>query len=712
MTGRENEGVAKPPRWSTVTRRWVTVTALMSVPAGLAAAVMTLAIRTGNTGSIWPLLPSTAVIAGVGGLLSGLRPRYAGGWLMLTTGVLFLVGQIAEQGASGLQRGEVPVGWAGPAVWVAGWIYPPALVPFFVFLPLTFPDGRLPSRRWRPLAVAAGALAVVLTLVRAFAMPTLSVSADADWPNPYVLGDFGAAAPTVNLGAQLGVLLASIAATGSLVGRWQRAHDNARRQILWVLLALGAVCVSFAADAVLALLAPALYPQLFPVIQLTPVVVPIAVAVAVLRHRLFDIDVLVSRTIVYGALTAALLLLYAAVVVAVGSVVPTSGDAAGRLVATALVAVVFVPARQWLQRTVGRRLVGARVEPYVALVQLSRKLDAPTMPDDVLTMLARSLAEALSAPYVLIEPVWDGTPLPSAEHGRPLGDHSRLVEVTLSHSGIPVGHLFVAQRRHEQFAATDLRLLSDLALPTAAALYALGLSRDLAHSRERLVRTIEDERRRLGRDLHDGLGPSLAAISMQAETAASLIHSDPDGAARLLSRLVDQTERAVGETRQLAYTHRPPTLDALGLVVALSSHITHLTSIPVELVVPDVLPQLPAAVEIAVYRIALEALNNVIAHADAHRCRLRITHDRTSLIVEVEDDGRGIPPHHRPGIGHDSMRERAEELGGTLTMSVGRAGRGTLVRAVLPCDDHAAPTDPETVSSTEEHVAQGTPWHT
>lgn len=549
----------KPPWWSTGTRRWVTVTALMSVPAGLVAAVVTLAILRGNTGSIWPLLPSTAVIAGVGALLSGLRPRYAGGWLMLTTGVLFLVGQIADQGAAGLQPGDVPVGWVARALWVDGWIYPPALVPFFVFLPLTFPDGRLPSRRWLPLAVAAGALAVVLALVRAFGMPTLSVGPHAEWPNPYALEGFGAAAPTVDLDAQVGVLLASIAATGSLVGRWRRAHQTARRQILWVLLAMGVVCAAFAADAVLALLAPAAYPQVFPIIQLTPIVVPIAVAVAVLRHRLFDIDVLVSRTVVYGVLTASLLLVYAAVVVAVGSVLPTSGDATGRLVAVALVAVAFAPARQWLQRTVGRRLVGARVEPYVALVRLSRKLEAPTPSDHVLTMLARSVAEALRAPYVHIQPVWDGTPLPSAEHGRRLRDRSRLVEVTLSHSGIPVGHLLVAQRRHEQFAATDLQLLSDLALPTAAALYALGLSRDLHHSRERLVRTIEDERRRLGRDLHDGLGPSLAAISMQAETAASLIHSDPDGAARVLSRLVDQTERVVRETRQLAYTRRPST---------------------------------------------------------------------------------------------------------------------------------------------------------
>jgi signal transduction histidine kinase len=344
------------------------------------------------------------------------------------------------------------------------------------------------------------------------------------------------------------------------------------------------------------------------------------------------------------------------------------------------------------------------------MVQLSRTLEAQTPPDHVLATLAGSVAEALRSPYVLIRPIGEGAPLSSVEHGRRPSDRSRLVEVTLSHSGVSVGRLFVAPRRHEQFAPTDLRLLSDLALPTAAALYALMLSRDLRRSRERLVRTIEDERRRLGRELHDGLGPSLAAISMQAETAAALIYSDPHGAARVLSRLVDHTERVVEDTRHLAYTRRPPALDALGLVVALQSHLTHVTSIPVELAAADDLPHLPAAVEMAAYRIALEALNNVVAHADAHRCVLRITHDGERLTVEIEDDGRGILPGQRPGIGVDSMGMRAEELGGTLTLTTGRDGHGTMVRAVLPCDEPTTLADLRAVRPTNEQPAWRQRW--
>ena len=492
--------------------------------------------------------------------------------------------------------------------------------------------------------------------------------------------------------------------------RWRRANETVRRQILWVVLALGMVCAVFALDAAVAVLAPAAYPTVFPVIQLVPVVVPVAVAVAVLRYRLFDIEVLVSRAVVYGILTGVLLLTYAAVTAAVSSVLPASGEAAGRLFAAASVAVAFAPLRQWLQQRLGRRLFGARAEPYAALVDLSRELEAPSSPEQVLNTLAATVAEALKAPYAAIQPAWETGTEPSAGAGRRPPDTADLVEMELTHAGSRVGRLVVAQRSRDAFSAADLRLLSDLARPIAAALQTLRLSVDLQRSRERLVLTVEEERRRLGRDLHDSLGPSLAAISMQVETAAGLVRTDPDAAVRLLSNLLDQTEQAVRETRQLSHTHRPPVLDALGLVPALEAHVTHLTTVPVLLSVPEPLPALPAAVEIAAYRIALEALNNVAAHAHAASCGLRVTHDGHRLIVEVDDDGRGIPDHHRLGVGRESMRERAEELGGSVTVTTGRSGRGTMVRALLPCRPGASPTDRSSAGRPGNTTREGLPW--
>jgi signal transduction histidine kinase len=667
-------------------------TALMALPIALVAGIVALTARTGNTESTWTLLPSTAAIALVGALLAGLRPRYAGGWLLLVTGATFLLGQIANLWAyAGIAAEGTPTGTAAWALWVDNWIYPPALVPFFVLLPLTFPDGRLPSPRWRPVAVVAVALAGLLVLLGAFGTPTL-ILGSGRWPNPFALDALLDVAPTADLLAQLATLAAGIVATGSLVVRWRTADHSMRRQILWVVLALGAVCGAFAVDAAVALLAPEVYPLVFPVIQLMPIVVPVAVAVAVLRHQLFDVELLVSRALVYALLTATLVLLYAAAAAAAGLAWPGGGDAGGRLLAAALVAVAFAPLREWLQRRVGRRLFGDRAEPYAAFLRLSRKLEGTSSPDGVVATLATSVAEALKSPYAAVHLSEDGTLGPGAEHGRRPRDGTGLVQVELTHGGERVGRLVVGQRGREPFSAADLRLLSDLALPIGAALHAVRLSIDLHGSRERLVLSVEEERRRLGRELHDSLGPSLAAISMQVETAAGLVHSDPDRAAGMLSDLLDQTEQAVRETRALAHTHRPPALDALGLVAALEAHVSHLTSVPVTLTVPDPLPDLPAAVEIAAYRIALEALNNVIVHADARNCGLTITHDGRHLVVEVEDDGRGSPDDHRVGLGRDSMRERAEELGGTLTVLPGPSGRGTLVRAVLPCVHGVPPT--------------------
>ena len=693
-----------------MTRRWPAASALMAAPAALALGVLALTVHTGHTESVWTLLPSTAAIGVIGAFLAGLRPRYVGGWLLLITGVAFLVGQLAEQLVYvGADAGAAPSDLAVEALWVTNWIFPPALVPFFVLVPLTFPDGQLPSRRWRPLAAVAVALGGVLLVVGAYGMPTLMLGAAGQWPNPHYFGFFGSWGATVLGAAQLATLAASLLATASLVVRWRRASDTVRRQILWVVLALGVVCAVLVVDAAVAMLAPEAYPAVFPVIQLVPVVVPVAVAVAVLRFRLFDIEVLVSRAVVYGILTGVLLLTYAAVAAAVTSVLPSAGESAGRLLAAASVAVAFAPLRQWLQQRVGRRLFGARAEPYAALVDLSRELEASS-PEQVLATLAASVAQALKVPYAAIQAGWDTGTDPSGEAGRRPPDTANLVEMELTHAGSRVGRLVVAQRSRDAFSAADRRLLSDLARPIAAALQTLRLSMDLQKSRERLVLTVEEERRRLGRDLHDSLGPSLAAISMQVETAAGLVRTDPDAAVRALSNLLDQTEQAVRETRQLSHTHRPPVLDALGLVPALEAHVTHLTTVPVLLSVPEPLPGLPAAVEIAAYRIALEALNNVAAHAHADHCGLRVTHDGRRLVVEVDDDGRGVPDHHRLGMGRASMRERAEELGGTVTVTTGRSGRGTMVRALLPCRPGVTPADPSASGRLRDPTQEGLPW--
>jgi signal transduction histidine kinase len=249
-----------------------------------------------------------------------------------------------------------------------------------------------------------------------------------------------------------------------------------------------------------------------------------------------------------------------------------------------------------------------------------------------------------------------------------------------------------ARAGEETFTAGERRLLRDLAGQIGVAVHAMRLSeeairlsKDLQRSRERLVTAREEERRRLRRDLHDGLGPQLAGLTMTAEAARDAISDDPGRAQDLLDGLIEQTQEAVADIRRLVYALRPPALDAIGLVGALRMHASQHPGLQVSVVTPDDLPSLPAAVEVALYRIAAEALSNVENHAEASRCTLRLALDQTAgtVCLEVADDGRGIGANRGTGVGLSSMRERAAELGGTLTIATGTSG-GTVVTAALP----------------------------
>ena len=425
--------------------RWALPSALVVLPVTLAVATAALSVRGGLTEFTLTLLPSSAVGAIVGGLLAGLRPRYVGGWLMLTGGLAFLVGQLAEQVAyQGLVVSPGTVAYASTALWLGNWIFPPALVPLFVLVPLTFPDGHLPSRRWRPLLGFALLVVVELAVLGAFGSPTLRLG-DQYWPNPFAITALAGLIPTALIAGAVATLAAAIAAAGSLVSRWRRADATGRRQILWVALATLVVTVGFAVDAAVAALAPWAYPAVFPVLQVVTVVGPLAIAVSILRHQLFDIEIVFSRALVYTVLTAVLLGAYVATVAIMTSLVPTT-DVLGRLLGTAVVAVAFAPLRAWLQHLVRRRLFGGRAEPYAALTSLSRQLEAPTSPDRVLTTLATAVAQTLRSPYASVEIARHGTVTTAALFGQPPSNGTDVVAVDLTHGGQQVGRLVVGQR--------------------------------------------------------------------------------------------------------------------------------------------------------------------------------------------------------------------------------------------------------------------------
>ena len=301
----------------------------------------------------------------------------------------------------------------------------------------------------------------------------------------------------------------------------------------------------------------------------------------------------------------------------------------------------------------------------------------------MLPAIVETVAGALKAPHTAIFLKLEDRFETAAEHGQPTG--SPLV-LPLVYNNETVGRLEVSPRaKGEPYTPADRRLLEDLARQAGVAAHAVRLTADLQRSRERLVTAREEERRRLRRDLHDGVGPRLAALTLKIETARNRLSHDP-AAEELLSDLAGRAHEAVDDVRRSVHALRPPVLDELGLVPALRETAVQYGGNALEVCVraPEDLPPLPAAVEVAAYRIAQEAMTNVVRHAGARHCRvdLSLEGESGSLSLRVEDDGRG--PGGGPGVGLSSMRERAEELGGTCTVERSAGGTGTTVVATLP----------------------------
>ena len=417
---------------------------------------------------------------------------------------------------------------------------------------------------------------------------------------------------------------------------------------------------------------------------------PFGLAIGILRYHLFDIDVVVNRTLVYGGVTLGILASYAIVAAALGSLVGSEQGIGVELLATGAAALVALPLRDALQRTVNRLMYGDRDEPWRAMHRLGDVLEWAAEPDRAFPAIVDTVADALRVPFVALALVdVDGTERVVAERGEARG---ATVDQPLLHGTERVGRLVLGVRPGETgFRGDERRLLEDLGRQAGTAISAIRLRDDLALSRERLVVAREEERRRLRRDLHDGLGPSLAAIGLRAEASAATLGSDPEGARQLLDELGGDVRVALTDVRRLVDGLRPPALDELGLVEAVRQQAVRLEAggtagtptISVE-ARPEPLPELTAAVEVAAYRIALEALTNAVRHASATTSR--VLFDATgegTLQLEVVDDGQGLPSVPVPGVGLESMRERAEELGGTFVVEAGAVG-GTRVVARLP----------------------------
>ncbi|MFC7530811.1 histidine kinase [Actinoplanes sp. GCM10030250] len=412
-------------------------------------------------------------------------------------------------------------------------------------------------------------------------------------------------------------------------------------------------------------------------------------AIALRRHRLFDIERLANRSLVYAAVVTVLAGLYTAVVALLASVLRLS-DAVAAALAAAVAALVLAPLRSAAQDLVNRMMYGDRDDPAGVLAGLGGRLETVMLPDDVSPTVVETVARSLRVPYVAID-VGDDQ-LPAAEYGVPAG----AVHVEpLYHYGERVGRLRVSGRGvDDPLEPADLALIRSLAQQIGPALQAVRLHHDLVRSRAEVVALREDERRRLRRDLHDGLGPALAAIALKAGLAARQV---PAGSARnLLGEITDEVRTSLADVRRVVDALRPPALDELGLVAAVRARAVALTAdLVIEVIGPADRAVLPAAVETAGYRIAVEGMTNAVRHSGGTTCTVTIEAGDREVRVEIRDDGGGLAEARTPGVGLRSMRERAAELGGECTVesaggTVESAGStvesagGTVVRARLP----------------------------
>jgi two-component system, NarL family, sensor kinase len=612
----------------------------------------------------------------VGAFLVVRRPDLPFGWLLAGCAAIVAIGvAIASQSYAALSEG------AGSPLLQYG-----SLLATVQFLPVAvqglvnvrFPSGQVTSRFGRMLSrllVVGIALGLTGGLLGDWSLDLDRVDGTTGTiHNPLTGGTAAGEVASAFIVAIPLVILVGIIAGLSVVRRAWKATGVERDQLKWR--AFGVV------------LSLALFP--LAVTEALPLAVNLAdgllftttLVIPIVRYRLWAIDNIIRRSAVYLLVTVLVAGIFAALA---ASVAVLAGERVGLVTAAAITALVFGPALRRSRYLVDELFYGHRSDPHRALSDLGQRLDAVAAPADVLRTVVTAVADSLRLPYVAIERPADGSVL--ARHGdRPPTD-AELGRWPLMSQGTPVGALVAAPRRGEStLDERDRAVLADLARQAGAAVHAEALTADLVASRQRIVEAREEERRRLRRDLHDGLGPLLTSVGLNLDALRTQLTVGNGDPLPLLARAKDASGRAIADLRTVVYSLRPPALDDLGVVGAITAHVRRIgdaSTIHIDVESHD-LPALPAAVEVALFRIAVEGVTNVVRHTEARACRIRLGVSDGDAVVEVVDDGTSNRPWI-PGVGTIAMRERVSELGGTLEN--GPTGQGGRLRASFPLPD-------------------------
>lgn len=658
---------------------------------------------------------SGVAFAVLGTLIFLYRPENRIGWLALGIAFALSVGSPLDLYVMCGLEGTIAAPGKGAAAWILHGYGMLLVIPFVVLLPLIFPTGRFLSPRWRWATVIC-LIGLLITGTLMGLGPDFRDAVFFAFPmaNPLTLSGLPSWwAPVFHDARQSFFIALRLLAIVSIVVRFRRSVGDERQQLKWLayFLAMTFGIAVFFFNIPATFFGIDNYDTIWfdLIIGLAFVGIPIIIGVTIFKYRLYDIDIIINRTLVYGGMTFMVVALYSLIVVGWSWLFQNLDSLPSSLIATGLIAVLFQPARERLQTGVNRLMFGKRDNPYAVLSYLSQQLQTTAVPTETLTTIVQTVADTLKLPYVAIELIDQEAQVGQAFVGLPVGE---TVELPLRYQNETVGRLLVSPRAaNETFTPQERQLLADIAAQTAPVASATRLTLALQRSREKLVLTREEERRRIRRDLHDGFGPTMAIQTLKLDTVLELLMADdPQTAVKHVQQLKGQTQQMVTDIRRLVYELYPSVLDELGLLEALRIHVTQMQGVKGRLAVaieasPDPLPPLPAAIEVAAYRIVLEGVTNVVRHAQATQCgiwlevangsfgklrtgsfdKLNVDEPLSAscLQLTLNDNGVGLPANFERGVGLTSMRERAAELGGRCEIE-SREDGGVRITAVLP----------------------------
>jgi signal transduction histidine kinase len=614
------------------------------------------------------------------------RPRNAIGWIFIVAGAalaLVTFGQVYALHALRADPGSLPAGRV--LAWVSNVLWPIPLAAL-ILLFLLFPTGHLPSPRWRPV------LWLVMVILLVLSVGALII-ATAGWSQPFAginvaAGSVSTVAKTVIVIAVLAEIVALLLSVASLVVRFRRSTGEERLQLKWFVSAAAVAALAFSVGIFVDA------PVVSVLVSISLAFLYVAIGIAMLKHNLYDIDLIINKTITYGAIAAFITAIYVIVVVVIGAFIGVTEGLS--LLATAVVAVAFQPIRRRAQQFANRLVYGERATPYEVLSRFSEHVGETYSGEDILVRMVRLLAEGTGATSAVVwlrvgdevrpAATWPtngamATAIPLAADEPPVVDGAT-ASIPVRHQGELLGLLTVTKPPNEPLSPVEEKLVADLAGQAGLVLANSRLIEDLRASRQRLVAAQDAERRRLERNLHDGAQQQLVALAVRLRLARTTASKDLAEADRMLEQLEGDVTIALENLRELARGVYPPLLADRGLAAAIEAQARR-SPVPVH-VEADGIGRYPQELETAVYFCTLEAVQNAAKYAEANEVAVSLHEDQGELVLSIRDDGRGFDRAETPlGAGLQNMADRLAALGGTLTVR-SRPGAGTTIEGRAP----------------------------